>query len=388
MKSGHEMQNSIHLAGIFISDRKLILGILFAALVIRILFSMFIHVPLDSVTLAPLGLDVMDRGASLSRSPLGFFFLRTVKELSGESCYTVLFVIQSIISTLTILLIYYITRRIQSGSAAVIAAMIAAVFPNFIIYCFALDTKNLCVMLVAVIAAVLVSSLEDRRKAALAGMATGLAILLEPVFLLFMPGIVFVARKRLLYLAVSAAILLPWTVWNSVHSGNPVPVFDMEAYEEHFSFVKFTEAEDIWETSGSVYANFSALMIKSWEDHKQPRKIDNGIPFALENRIRKQTGKNDLSELSSAIRGVQRNAGYAAAYSCLLVMFLGVIGFLKYYKREHRFLAIQFSVFLLLLVLLTTVNTVHRAIVEVYMIIFSAVFISASTESSKPFSCR
>ena len=118
----------MHRAGIFLSDRKLVLGILFSAFALRLLLSAFVTGPVDSVTLAPLGREAAARGASLARSPLGSFFFRTVTALSGNSSHTLLFVAQCVISAVAILLIYYITRRIQSFGAAVIAAVIAAVF--------------------------------------------------------------------------------------------------------------------------------------------------------------------------------------------------------------------------------------------------------------------
>lgn len=381
MRNDHDIRHNTPYGGVISADRKMIFGILLSALAIRITLSALIHSPVDSVTLKPLGTVAGDGTAAVARSPLGSFVLRMAFAVFGDSNYMAFFIIQGLLGTLSVLLIYYITCRLQTRNSGIAAAVIAAVYPNFIIYCLALDTKNLSVLFVAIMISALVSRLDDRRKAALTGMATGMAILLEPVFFLFVPGMVYANRKRLVYIAVFAALLLPWTVWNSVQTGKPVPVFSAAAYGEHFSVAKFTEAKDLWETAGSIYGNVSALMIKSWEDHKQPQETDGGRPFALEYALKEPEGRQSSLERSPVVKGTPRNAGYLAAYSYVLVMVLGITGYLKCYRREHRLFVIQASAFLLLLVLLASVKAVHRAIVEPLLIIYAAIFIGTTADA-------
>jgi hypothetical protein len=343
------------------------------ALAARLTAAFIVKSPIDPATLEPAGGEVSE---GLLHSPLGAFLLGMLEAVSGGR-YLPLAVAQALIGAGGAILIYFTARRLRNYRTGLAAGIMAAVYPGFIIYSLTLDTENLCVFFMAAISAVLVSGLEEDRKAALSGISTGLAVMLEPVFLLILPGLLAVSRRKLAFGAVLAAVLVPLTISNSIEARRPVPVYSTEKLGGVFGAERFASVSDAWDICGAIYENTAALWMKSWEDRKEPKRAGDGAPFSMQRKIFKDRRGRTLTKPPPVAAGTRRNAGYLAAYSYLVVTVLGAVGLLRFYRKEDRRFALPAISFMALLILLALVDINHRAFVEPLFIVYSAVLIDA-----------
>lgn len=358
-------------------DRKGVLAaaaVFCLALAVRLYAAFITGSPIDRATLEPAGEGV---AGGLLHSPLGSFFLSMVKAVSGGRDYFPLAAAQSVIGAVFAILVYFTALRIRGFRAGLAAGIMAALYPGFIIYSLTPDTANLCVFFVAAISAILVSGLEEGRKAALSGISAGLAVMLEPVFLLIVPGLLVVSRRKLAFGAVLAAVLVPLTVSNSFESHRPVPVYSAVRLMDVLNTGRYTSAADAWDICGTIYDNTAALWMKSWEDRMEPKRAEDGEPFSMQTVALKNQRGRTLTKPPPIAAGSRRNAGYLAAYSHLVVTLLGAVGILRFYRREDRRLVLPSLSFMALLILLATIDINHRAMVEPLFIVYTAVLINA-----------
>lgn len=164
-------------------------------------------------------------------------FLAAVFEVSGEGLLAARLV-QALLGTLTVALIGVLAGILFGRLAGIAAVGIAAVYPEFVLTDSAILSETLFVPLTlgAAIAACLYRrSVQGWRWAAVAGGLTGLAILTrQNAFLLLVPLILLMwqserdTRQRVvgavLVVAISALVVLPWTIRNAVEFGTFVPV--------------------------------------------------------------------------------------------------------------------------------------------------------------------
>jgi 4-amino-4-deoxy-L-arabinose transferase-like glycosyltransferase len=133
---------------------------------------------------------------------------------------------------------FILTRHIFGRRAALVAGLIAALYPHFILYSNLLLTEAPLTLLVVVAMIFLVRFGRRGRMSdlALAGVMTGLGCLTKAPLLSFLPvaalWILIVGRARLarsawggiLFLAVTAAVISPWTYRNYLVHGEFVPI--------------------------------------------------------------------------------------------------------------------------------------------------------------------
>jgi 4-amino-4-deoxy-L-arabinose transferase-like glycosyltransferase len=180
---------------------------------------------------------VADRGPSALRAPGYPYFLGAIYAVSGDSVAAGR-VANAILGALAVLLLYLIVKRIWGRRIALVAAVLAALFPPLVLLSRDLLSESL---FVALELGTVLCVLEFRRSralrwAVLAGLLGGLAALTRnPGPALAIPVIVglWVFRPRLSWRAAAAPMLallcmaltvLPWTVRNAIDFGRLVPV--------------------------------------------------------------------------------------------------------------------------------------------------------------------
>lgn len=180
---------------------------------------------------------VVDRGPSALRAPGYPFFLAGVYAVSGDSVLAGRLA-NALLGTLTVYLLYLLTKRIWGPRTGLAAAALAAVFPPLVLLSRDLLSESLFIALElgAVICVLEFRRLRTLRWAVVAGLLAGLAALTRnPGPALAIPVIVglWVVRPRIawraarapgLALACMMLVILPWTVRNAIEFGRLIPI--------------------------------------------------------------------------------------------------------------------------------------------------------------------
>jgi 4-amino-4-deoxy-L-arabinose transferase-like glycosyltransferase len=140
-----------------------------------------------------------------------------------------------LLGTATVVVIALLARRLAGDVAGVAAGVLAALYPNLWLHDTVVMSETLYALVVAVLLYVAVTQWEHptRRGAVVVGALVGAAILTRGEGLLFVPLLLLPLylrgrgrewRSAVVALGVAAALVLPWTVWNTIRFGTPVLV--------------------------------------------------------------------------------------------------------------------------------------------------------------------
>ena len=138
----------------------------------------------------------------------------------------------------TAMLTYWLARRTAGRGASVVAALVVALYPSFVIYTTFTATES--VVTVPLIAALIAATYASRRAAVAAGVCAALAALVRPAAIAVLPAVVvaIVAAARLaptsgpwraaalrvtLLIAAFGVTMLPWWAHNVRLHGRFVP---------------------------------------------------------------------------------------------------------------------------------------------------------------------
>lgn len=166
-------------------------------------------------------------GEKYSRSPLYPVFIAAIYWLFGHSFLAVR-VVEALLSVLLVRLIYLIARKAFNDNIAVLAAMLAAFFPHFIILTGLLYSTNLFTMFLASSLFFMLKSENDKthRSLVLSSLCAGLATLTIPCMFFILPlwllwlvlsrrrSLKFNLVKMSLFSLIIIALLTPWTIRN------------------------------------------------------------------------------------------------------------------------------------------------------------------------------
>jgi 4-amino-4-deoxy-L-arabinose transferase-like glycosyltransferase len=171
------------------------------------------------------------------RAPLLPFVLAGVYYLFGHSLVASR-LLMILIGSIIPLVVFAFTRRIFGKTPAVIAAIISACYPFFILYSNLLLTEAPAVLLTSLLILFLVRFSDEGRlrDVCVAGVMAGLGCLSRSSLLTFVPvaGLWVLVIKRggylrslkaaLLFLVVALAVIAPWTYRNYLIHGQIVPI--------------------------------------------------------------------------------------------------------------------------------------------------------------------
>jgi 4-amino-4-deoxy-L-arabinose transferase-like glycosyltransferase len=171
------------------------------------------------------------------RPPLLPFVLAGLYSIVGYS-FTASRLLMIIIGSLLPLVVFALTRRVFGKRAAIIAGVVSAVYPSFVLYSNTLHTEGLFVVLLYLLIMFLIRFADGMKTVdiCVAGVIAGLGCLCRPTLLAFVPvcilwllitgkrGLLQSLRAAVLLVVLAGAVIAPWTYRNySVH-GEFVPI--------------------------------------------------------------------------------------------------------------------------------------------------------------------
>lgn len=314
-----------------------------AALMLRLIFAFIIREPTDTGDMAAYNALAVGGVLTTSKPPLYPLFLRAVYLIFGMPRFAAVYAVQGVMSCIVVIAIYYWAIRFFDRTVASLAAMISAIYPNFILYNGAVLPHSLNVTLIASIIAVSVSR-HTRSKSIVSALLTGVGWLVSHTFAFFVPGLIVTARRKLVFIVVLVATLAPWIVRSAVVNGRLVPVCEVEAYDMRLD--SFGKARDAWDMVEIFYHRASVLMGKGWHSY-----IMDG----------------SFSRIS--------HASQVRTFSYAILLILGLAGLIRYCRKEHRVFLLPFLGYIVIIGALSSIHGSHRVMLEPVLIIYAAALV-------------
>lgn len=352
-------------------DAALLL-IVFLALALRLILAFDCTAVPDFSDMETYNELALKGGISIVPPPGYPLFLRAIYTVFGPRNYTAVFVIQGIISALTVGLIFLVAEKVANFRTAVIASSIAAVFPNFLVYNLMTMSETLGLFLAVLIFYLLVSDLRDTVKAVAAALLLVAACSVRPVLIYFWPGILAGLKKRTVFIVATLLLVSPWVIY-SVSAGKMTnrpgrafyKTYNLKSNgKQYVKFVDtplsrddlpnrvyFREAFDFivnnkWKTLDIIYNKAAMIFSRGWDLHFMQRIVRNGGFW-----------------------------GFIMIYSFVPVMMLGMAGMIMDMDEKNRILAYLLISYLTAFVFLAIFKVRYRLLVEPVFIIFSAIFL-------------
>ncbi|MDD4858098.1 MAG: glycosyltransferase family 39 protein, partial [Candidatus Krumholzibacteria bacterium] len=333
----------------------------------------------DFSDMAAYNAAALAKGFPTSLPPGYPLFLRVIYAAFGACNYKAVFVVQGLLGSLTVVLMYWIARKIANDRAAMLAAGIAAIYPNFIVYGLTTLTETVALLFVALLLLVFVSSMRGRRRSILAAVILCVGAAFRPVMFFFAPGVFASLKKRLAFVLTLIVMLTP-LVFAAVAAGSNAQRAARGFYKSYNSkstgagyvdisstdlansdlptstYVKAALAfmkNNKWKTLDIIYGKASMVISRGWD------------PFVMTPIMR---GKGTIS----------RPVFYLMNYAYIPIMLLGFMGMIKLYDKKNRFLAWMALSYLSLFVLILIFKVRYRLMIEPLLIIYAAAFMERS----------
>ena len=357
-----------------------LLLIVVLALVLRLVLAFDCTAVPDFSDMETYNLLALDGGVSIVPPPGYPLFLRAIYGLFGPRNYLAVFVIQGIISALTVGLIFLVAEKVANFRTAVIAAATAAVFPNFLVYNLTTMSETLGLFSAALIFYLLVSDQRDVVKAIGGALLLVAACSVRPVLIYFWPGMLAGMKKRRIFIVATLLLISPWVIY-SISSGNMTNRPGRAFYKTYNpdsngkQYVKFVDTElsrtdlpnrvyfreafdfianNKWKTLDIMYNKSAMIFSRGWDQHFMQRIVRNGSFL-----------------------------GFLMIYSFMPVMLLGMAGMIIDMDEKNRILAYLLISYLAAFVFLAIFKVRYRLLVEPVFIIFSAIFIDRAIRASR-----
>lgn len=324
----------------FRRDWDVLAVILLLALALRIYFAFAYHQPFISPATAEYNRLALDGGLGSSAAPFYPLFLRAIYSLFGAGNDTAVFLAQGILGAFIVLFIYATFARICGRSAGLFAAALSAIYPRFIVYNLGVQPEWMVILVVVAFMAAATARLGARRKAALLAALVALGILVEPILVCLVPGALLSSRKKKLFVLVLLLALAPFVAINAAREQKIEPVYTASMFK--LGIDNFADPRGWHLSIDRIYNCAGAVLSK--------RQV------------------ND----SSMASGPERTSMYLAAYSYVIVMFLGLVGLARYYRREHARAVLPVLVYIVVVILFSRFELRYRALLEPVLIGYAA----------------
>ena len=352
------------------ADRDLLLVIFALSLALRIYFTLAFDVRVwakystDFVALAGSSLPAGD-GA-----PLYPLFLKAMLAVSrGNLALPCL--VQSLLDSVAVVLLYIAGARLGGRRTGLVAAGIAAVYPNFILYTISPTPASACVFIAAALIAAASIGGAERARAAVSGALAAVGILIEPSMLFLLAGSAAAMRGRLTLMLVAAGILLPWAVGNSIVEREPLPLYRGGVWGMDVSKYRPSSVRGYWQPVARIYENLTIVTQRGWDVGSAQRDGETA-PFAA--------GEKDAAPPDAAPAGMLGST-YVATYAYIVVMLLGIVGIMRTVRKRHLSVVLPFGAYLGLVALFSTGDLRHRIVLEPLLILYTAMLISGPRPS-------
>ncbi|UCF06915.1 MAG: glycosyltransferase family 39 protein [bacterium] len=284
-----------------------------------------------------------------SDAPIYPLFLKVIYSIFGEGNHTSALIIQGLIGSLMVIVIYLLVLQVCNRRAALLSAGICGIYPAFIIFEISLFPESLLIFLAVCIMALSVSvKINQKKKSILLGALMGLGMLTKPTFLFFLPGLALTTKKRLLFLLTLIIVLIPWTARNAVVSRTLYPLYQPKAYMVDLS--KYTFSKESLGLFNRLYTNTSFVLRKSWDEPNMPKLFEN-----------------------------RHNNTGLLQYSYTVVLILGLIGMVRFYRKEHRQFMLPVLLYIVLVIFFTFVKHRYRMLFEPALIVYTAILLAGGS---------
>lgn len=304
-------------------------------------------------------------------------------------------IVQSIIGALTVLFTYLIARQAFSKEVGIIASLMAAIYPYYVIHDISLQDTTLFTLLTAVTIYLLLKSSETKTlyNAFLAGVSLALTALTRATILAFLLFVLiwFIIilkdnRMKMISAMLSGFIIIsaPWLIRNTMIQGKPV-------FAVQSGYVLWA-GQNPYTLTGYPYENVDKMTAKAWaEISDEQRKYIWGLNELDRNRFFRQKAIEFMKEnpslvLKGAILKIYaafgwrilpdsgnkiKNIGYTATY--LPILLLGAIGaFLA--RDKWRKLSVIYGLFFIFAATASifVAHTSHRIYLDIYLMMLSS----------------
>lgn len=322
---------------------KIIVALFIVALVIRIVFCATLEPRPFSFKMKKNDFVAQTLTINKHQPPLYPLFIRTAYGLFGFKNYRALFIVQGIVSALVVPLLFLLVTHISTPATAFTAGTIAALYPNFVLHNITLLENSIGIFLTTVLMFILLIDCKESNRAIAAAVTTGIGIMLMPVFLYLLPGLLFVLKKRKLYLVVLTIVLLPLVIHNSVLNQKFVPLFNRSTWAID---LQTYQNEDIT-LMDTMYLKIATLFRK-----ESKLVYHEGIDRTLIAKI------------------------YISYYSYILLLIAGMIGMIRFYRKEHRSIVFPMLSFVFLLVFIGRFDLEYRVLLEPLLIVYLSILLT------------
>jgi 4-amino-4-deoxy-L-arabinose transferase-like glycosyltransferase len=323
----------------------------------------------------------VDGGFDTYLPPLYPLFIRLIYAIFGSYNYNAVFIAQGIITSMMILMIYDVVRRVSNEVGALSAAAICAVYPNFIAYGLTTMTEALSIFISVLLVWLLFIPFGDTKKAILLGCVLAAGIFIKSAILFFVPATLLTSRKRMIQLLVLLALLTPWIVRNAVVHEKVAPVSDTGALNFYATYNPAA--------TGSKHVLAEDTPLKTY-DHDQMTYVREALEFIVHNKWKTiDITYNKLSILLSRgwdtfvlkdVIGKNPTLKNIMLYGYLPIAIFGFIGLARLYDRRNRIIAYMMFSYLLFSILLAIFKLRYRVLIEPMLIMYTGMLIGSSWE--------
>ncbi|UCF05572.1 MAG: glycosyltransferase family 39 protein [bacterium] len=313
-------------------------------------------------------------GISVSPPPGYPLFLRFIYHIFGPRNYTAVFVVQGLISTVTVWLIFLAAEKVSNTRSALIAAGVSAIYPNFLVYNLLTMSESLGIFFSVSILLLMVSSAPEKIKPSAAAPLLIVGCAVRPVLLYFWPGMLLGLKRRMIFVISTLVLISPWIVYGIAtgkSTNRPGRAFykTYNPRSDGRQFVRFSdtplERSDLpnavyireafrfivnnkWKTVNIMYNKAAMIFSRGWDEHFMAKVIG----------------------ASSYRRAVM-------IYAFVPIMLLGFGGMIVTYDRRNRLVAFLVASYLLAFILLAIFKVRYRVLIEPMLIIYGAILIES-----------
>ncbi len=277
-----------------------------------------------------------------THGPLYPLFLMIVRGLSGGDGLRAIFFLQGLVSLGSAGLAFVCVRRMGHETAAPFAAALVAFYPPMIAASMVSLPITFCVATIFIMMTVSADDTGERIWTVLSAAAGAVGVLLYPMMIFFVPGLAVTARRRLLFLAVFAVLILPWGIRNSIVEGKAVPFYTAGAYEINLRY--YTDADEGWKVAEGLYSNAASFLRRA----------------------------HPLDEMP-VIFGDRFNNHHLLRYSYVVIMLFGLGGIIAFLRRRDTAVVLPSAGFVLITLFLTRYETRYRVFVGPIFLLYTSI---------------
>ena len=331
------------------------------------------------------------------RPPLYPLFLSVFYFLFGKISLPPIF-FHSLIGTCSVVLIFRIAKRLFNNSVAILASLLAAIYPYYVVHDTALQETSFLTFLMVLSIFCFFKAIDDRRKIdfVYAGISLGLTALVKETMLILFPFVIIwfllnsnkkyseLTKRLLLFSVCFILVISTWIVRNYFVHGKAV--FKIGSGVQLWT-AHNPDTLSYYPWSTLCMSTHKALARISKEDRKKLEKMTvfeqndeftkRALDFAFKNpflevkyaAVKVFAGFSPM--LSPTSENFFKRFFYSLSYTP--VLFFGIIGIYlgRKQKREHSIFYFMFFSFALVSAI-AWAHTTYRLYLDTYLIIFAS----------------